>query len=468
MLGATSQPASLIEPEHAGGPHRAHRHRCSPGRRVAPRLPAVQHAPHKALRTALQHAPQNPSRNALRTARRNATALLLACLPLAAAAYEVTVTPQANAMLEYDENKLLWIEDFPATWQGALTASARIEASDPVTDLTLRPRVTVRRFTDESALDAEDLVLPIEAERRFARSSLGLTAELSRRPQYEADLTEAVLDVGGRDRDEISFTPVWTWFAAPQSQIQLYGGYTQVSFEDSDRTATISGYEFWSAGTTLVHQASERLQISVGGFWTRFDPDGAQNNATTIGGNLGGSYAVSDSLQLEASAGYTVSDLEFQTLSFVFDPATFQIVPLLSDEEETEGGFIFNVGATKRFERGEVEAGFSRRLSPSSQGAQTELETLRGAASYRLRERWTVRADVTFDDRTFQGDTDRARDRSLLTARANLVWRFNEYWRVEAGYRYRLLERDRDDFSSDASAVMLTVRYDYGQPLRIF
>ncbi len=467
MPGAPGQPAPLIEPEHAGGPHRARRHR-EPGRRVARRLPAVQHTPYKALHTAVQHAPQNPLHNALRSARRNATALLLACLPLAAAAYEVTVTPQANAMLEYDENKLLSIEDFPATWQGALTASARVEVRDPVTDITLRPRVTVRRFTDESALDAEDLILPIEAERRFARSALGLTAEFARRPQYEADLTEAVLDVGGRDRDEISLTPVWTWFANPQSQIQLYGGYTKVSFEESERTASISSYQFWSAGTVLIHQASERLQITLGGFWTRFDPDGEQNNATTIGGQLGTSFAFSDTLSLDASAGYTVSDLEFQTLTFVFDPTTFQIVPVILDEEETEGGFIFNVGATKRFERGEVEAGFERRLSPSSQGAQTELETLRGAASYRLRERWTVRADVTFDDRTFQGDTDRARDRSLLTARANLVWRFSEHWRVEAGYRYRLLERDQDDFSSDASAVTLTVRYDYGQPLRIF
>lgn len=389
-------------------------------------------------------------------------ALLLAWIPFAGGAVEVTVTPRLSALLEYDDNKLMRIADFVNVWQGAVIAGATIEAHDPVTDVTLHPRVSIRRFTEEPDLDSEDLELPIEATRRFERSELGLTGTLSRRPLYETDLTDAGLIVAGGSRDDVSFTPVWTWFATERNQAQFYGGYAEATF-DQTMSGGLTNYRYWSAGTTLSHQASDRTQISLGSFWTRFEPERGQNLATTIGGRLGLSTAFSETLSASASVGYTVSDIEFQTLDFTAGP-----VPLLVNDQATEGGWIFDASVSKRFARAQIDASLTRRLSPAAEGVQSELQTLTGTASYRLRQHWTLRVNVEYVDRTTQGGLRRNLDRNLLTTGVNLVWRFDRRLNLQAGYRYRRLESSIFGTVPESNAVIFTVRYELGTPLRLY
>lgn len=393
-------------------------------------------------------------------------ALLLPWIPFAGGAVEVTVTPQLNGLLQYDDNKLLRTVELASVWQGAVTVGATIEAHDPVTDVTLRPRVSIRRFTEEPDLDSEDMELPIEATRRFERSQLGLTGTFSRRPLYETDLTDTGRNITGRSRDDISVTPTWIWFATERNRAQFFAGYAEASFEKATRRE-LSDYRYWSAGTTLTHQASEQTQLSLGSFWTRFEPEGGQNLATTIGGRLGMSTAFSETLSASASVGYTVSDLKFQALQFALGPGG-QIIPMLVDEQATEGGWIFDASVSKHFTRVQLDASITRRLSPAAEGVQSELQTLTGTVSYRVRQHWTLHANVEYVDRTTQGGLRRNLDRNLLTTGVNLVWRFDRRLNLQAGYRYRRLESSIFGTVPESNAVIFTVRYELGTPLRLY
>ena len=371
------------------------------------------------------------------------------------------IRPRANARLEYSDNPRMQRENEDEATGVILDLRLPMTWATERTELTFSPRVQLRQYfdSDDEDLERNNWWLDAGAERRWAKSTAGLTAGYSEVGVIDSELDPALPD----DPDEIppedgdGLTPVRvdedreTWRIRPYysynlnqaNRLSASASYTDTSFSKSDITGR-ADYEGTDVSGQWDHYLNPRDTISLEAIYYnyesngRFDADSNFKNETdNIGVNLIYAHQWSETLTVSLRGGIAYSDIE------ATESGSCELDPLVecADFDDDDTNWLADFGIRKRSETTTLNFNLTRRVAPSSGGTVVTRDEIRFYIDQRFSPKFSTRFGGRYSEQESVGDIQR-NQRDYGTAEILGTYRLSRRWSVEAGYRHIFSEFD--------------------------
>ncbi|HEX6636878.1 MAG TPA: hypothetical protein VF033_04400 [Steroidobacteraceae bacterium] len=380
----------------------------------------------------------------------------LAAGPAAAADWELN--PRLEAGYLYDDNYRLAAPGNEIDVSGPmLDAQMEWRALTQTSEFSLTPRVRATYFPDAEDLDSVDYLATLDWTHRGQRVTSSLVGDFSlldivrsEQPEVdtggdlgEPDLGDSGHVVGDNRRKLISLRPIFLVDVSQRRQLQLSGGYTDVSFDEQFFGAQVD-YKVADVAIGLANRLNERTNLVVRLRGTRYD----------LASRLDTNDGYGAELQWDRT---TAAD----TRSYVRLGA--QQVELLDGEKETN--WVAGAGVNFLMGRNELFLDGTHSIGPSSAGALVTRDQLRlrwtRAFTPRLNLLAGIRAtrDEDVEDTLFTVFTER----KYATGDLGLEWRWQEEYSLRVAYDYTWQEYEDSTVAAKSSGAMVSVTY---QPLQ--
>ncbi len=392
--------------------------------------------------------------NGSRTAVVSASLLLLggaAC----GAPWEFNPTIEAGAL--YDDNYHLREDGAELDVSGALLdAQVELRSLMPASEFSLTPRVRATYFPDDTELDSQDYFAIADWQRRGQRVQSRVRLDLSEQDVVNSEQPDADVDTGLGEpvlgdsglvvvrnrRLRGALRPEVTFELSPRKQLQLNGGYTDVSF---DRQVPGAQVDFRTADLSagLLSRISERSSLT-----TRLR--GAYYDIET----LGSSTAYGAEVQWDTR---NVSETRW----FVRAGAQNTELP----DGETEITWLAGAGLSFLLGRNEIFADIARSVGPSSAGVLITRDQLRVRLTHTFSPRLSLLAGLRGSHDDAVDSAIAFSERSYATGDVGMQWRIQEELALRFAYDYTWQEFSGvvSDVDAASSGATLTVLY---QPQR--
>lgn len=350
---------------------------------------------------------------------------------------------------------------------GLLDAEMRLSARTQRTELQFRPRIRSSRYLkDNPELEDDDIFLRLNLSHLLERMSFGLGANYEVVGTRSSEFISAIPDdpddpppVGDTgelvrvddERTLWSVNPSFSWALTERNRLDLFAGYTNVSFERSG-LGSRGDYDYISSGATFSHAFDARNRVFTTATYNRFESDRAgfivSTTSNDYGLSVGYERALSETWTATVSLGAnrnesrTVIDPPQPVCDIVFDPEFgFIIVPCPDTFRATASNFIGSGELRRRGELMTVTAALSRAITPSASGT----EVVRDTARLFFDRDFTPLLSGTLGIVVFSEESVgefATRDRTYLRIDTVGRWRLAREWFARVSYAYT---RDQDD-----------------------
>lgn len=266
-----------------------------------------------------------------------------------------------------------------------------------------------------------------------------------------------------------SLSPSWAYTWDEKTSSILVYSYQDTTYDNEKNLGNVVDSVAHTGSFNLTHQWDEKLQLLGSLGYTSYDLIGSDRTieafpfTTHIPGVtstirtasfMGGfNYTPTETVTLAFSGGGQHND----TSSPSFTQTTLLGSTLLASAtapavESTSFSEILSAKASKRFERGDIGFDFLRSISPNLQGNLITYDRYAFTGNYKFSAFLTGNVNITLSDQALEEGSGRSgrtgfADRSILTARTGLSWRWDENWAMDARYTYT-----RADYASDPGA----------------
>ena len=274
-------------------------------------------------------------------------AVLVMFLPLSAQAAEYSVTPFGTATAEADTNKRLATQDTDTTFGALLDVGALFNASNEESSLSVTPRLSIGRFSDDGNnvdQDTEDYFLDMTGNHRInERLSAGAFLNFANTGVIGSELEDLGIVFGDNNvaslgleninenfsRQTISAGPSLTYILSEKDSLSFGASYSEGTYDNQN--TILSDYTNYSINASWIRQVSVQDQFSVSVFASKQDPDLNALELASIQSNLapqtlndetdqtgitfGYMRSFSDSLTGNVSIGVRKSEGEFPDLT---------------------------------------------------------------------------------------------------------------------------------------------------------
>ena len=132
------------------------------------------------------------------------------------------------------------------------------------------------------------------------------------------------------------------------------------------------------------------------------------------------------------------------------------------DQNAVAQGWLADMILEKDFERTRLRGEYSRTVSPSARGSQTQRDAFSLFVSHRFTERLGGQINVRyFTDQTEQpnGFGASALNRDYAHADLQLRYRLNENWELLGGYHLTYQQYQTNNVDVDSNAITLAISY---------
>jgi len=397
----------------------------------------------------------------------------------AAAAGQLEVMPRVDVAGLHETNARLSRQREDDATGIIFDGRLNITRNTPRTELVFNPRFRLSRYDDKNDKDLEDddwwliggfshRAQRFQTDLQLSYSQVGVrTSELESAedsPGGSADLT-FIDDTQKRWQ----FSPSLGFQLTQQDQLQFSIGFNDVKY---DRVTSFRfDYRYLNVDTSWQHNFSPKIGLGTQLNFSRFesenqvakqDPIFNQGNATdndsqTFGGSIFLTYMFSQRLIASVYAGARRTDIELRRAPFLdffgnefcLTEAGLEQPPCI---EKTSGdNFVGELRLTRTSERTQMDVGYSRSVAPSSGGAETVRDELRGKLRHEFSKRLSGQMGLlAYTQKDVTRLTDRNRD--YVSLNANLEWLFARYWGVRGAYRFvHVTDKLNDRPDTDAS-----------------
>ena len=190
-------------------------------------------------------------------------------------------------------------------------------------------------------------------------------------------------------------------------------------------------------------------------FITDFEVADVNSETWTYGGQVGASYAWSDTLSTNMSVGYQTSTIDFLEQSLV--------VLVSSEAQASSGGPIANFSIKKLFDRTKTEFAYARRVSPSIRGAQTLEDDILFTADHELSKYWAAGFRGGYNMRTAQAQevvgTSRDLNRDQAALGASFTYKATKEISIRTEYRFTRQTLAESSGTIYVNALFVTMSY---------
>lgn len=267
----------------------------------------------------------------------------------AARAADWSWQPGFDWRVDHQSNRLLSTAQADAGQATWLSFGGAIQRATTDTELSLSPRLTVQRFSEQRDLDSEDGSLALAGKWLREYSQFAASALVSRDSTLATELAETgIVDLNTR-RDLRTATASWTWSFAPTTQLDTQFGYTDVEYPDGRRVGLV-GYRYPNGSLGLTRQLSDYTSVSLTAYGSRVEAPAALTISRSLGLQIGMARALSPDMQLQLSVGF--SDTQRSN-------------PFASRSDRSQ---LWNAQLTRKLQSGQWSFVLERSLAPNGLG----------------------------------------------------------------------------------------------------
>jgi hypothetical protein len=291
---------------------------------------------------------------------------------------EIVAQTQQNPHLSSDEDAKHELSN----GMGA-TAALGMERRTERTTITLQPVIRAYRYADNNNLDRDEENLNLSLSWLGEKMSWRAGANAARDTTLTSELGST--------------------------------GLTQANLQASenrypDDQTSLENYRYSTALVGASYVVSEKLSLSLFGTVGQLDGEGHQENTANSSASVQASYVWSPVSSVSASIGQSWS----------------------KTGDQRQRGLLYNVSATRAFEKGSLAFSVGRRQSPSGRALLTEADEANLAFSTQITERLSATAQASYTKRRNvlrQFDIDLERVRYTRTD-LGLSWRMTSSWKL--------------------------------------
>jgi hypothetical protein len=379
-----------------------------------------------------------------------------AVLPYGAAIAEVTVQPAIELRAEASSNPGLNPDSSGTDTEGGVADLALwINAATPRSLTTIRPRIQVREFSNRD-VEPINAMLDFRTSFRSLRGQFDLNAGYERRDTEVAELPDAEFDdidpddpttpetgrvLVGETRERADIRPRYAYQVSERTTIgsELLYQVVRYSSEAPDRV----DYDYARADAFVSWAISERSDIQLGGYVSKYEATNQFNETDAFGGVIGLVHRWSETSGISA-------EMSVEENEVLFDP----LVPALKTS-----GWAGKVTSYWQGEISEWRLTAGRNFTPSGRGGKTSSDQLRIQYNRDLSPRWqfTGAARLIRDESiiTF----GQLQDRDYARLQLSLKWKMTPTWFIRGGYTHTYQDRVTDPRSADDDKVFVSVGY---------
>lgn len=392
---------------------------------------------------------------------------------LVVAAFDVTAiefswAPQAKVMTRADDNVRGAARSPETAWGFDTGASVNFLAQTDQIVSELIPRVNARRFVVGDNLDADEY--SVTFNNKLKLEQLVSTVNFTYARDSTLITTEAA-DTGLRNdvtnRDTITVAP--SLYYAVDDRLTAHCNFlvSDVKYSDSG-TSGLVGYKYLQGGSGIQYLLTDRIEPFFTVTISEFDAPTVKSSTRTYGAQAGTVFHWDSTLDLTASLGWNVNKIDFTTTEPVL---VVTPVPHIEQVERPDSAWTNGpnamVSVQKTFERSNLRFDYSRAVSPSGRGSQSNSDRLDASVSHKFSERLSLLVAALYEMRSSQAEnipgllSSQDLNRDYTEARTSLRYQICDEWTTAISFRYgyRKSNGSATRETAHANAVYLSLDY---------
>ncbi len=400
------------------------------------------------------------------TFNRHSRRLVHACVACAAAALlqapvfaaEVYWQPSASLTAEGDTNLDLDPGSNSRTLGALAMVSSVVGITNPDSDVNLRPRLEYRDYPEATQDNRLEAYLDINAVKRWPRSTLSVFGNLEHRDEFNAEFNSALYDnfnptspttpetgkaIVGGTRNSAYIVPSYNFKFTPLLTGGLSGIYQRIQYSPSDEFSHVD-FQYYLAKASLTWTVSQRSELSVGGFDSKYDALRFDSHAIGAGGSVDFDNHWTQKLSTSASV--------------IFERITItQTAPQILDTSANAWGGTVGVIYAAQVSRFKFNGG--RVITPSGGGALYASDQIRFQYDRDITYRFTATAAaIGLRERGVTSNVVGAY-RNYLQTVLEAKWMMARTWFLQGGYQYSRQKFQNDPSGAASNRIYIRVVY---------
>lgn len=318
--------------------------------------------------------------------------------------------------------------------------------------LEARPGVSFERHPDDDVYDSDKYYLKVRSNYLSLKSSFDFQGRFEQEKSYTSELVSAAYDefdpqdpiVSGTGRvlteatvKRFQLRPTYLYRFTPRTGV----GISVV--EDSKRYTGAAGfggrnYDFYQANPYVMHSLSQRTDLQVGAFVSRFKRTDRQNTTDA--------YGVSFDLKQRWTPVFT-------TIASI--KAERDTIDQAGSARDKTSPWSAVLTAEKRGEIDLFRMTVGRSLWPSASGYKTQADELRFGYKHPITQRLAFDGAVRGLKVRNIGGAIGANDRDVVVGELSLTWLISRHWSMLVSYDYTSQKFISDDTKAHDHGVTL-------------
>lgn len=373
------------------------------------------------------------------------TVMVVVALPVRAA--EWAAEPSLTVRGEYNSNLLLTPFPHKGLWGSWTSPGMKFKGSTENFEMSGSGLVDFVRYEGSEGVKYTNIYLPLSMKYKHERDQFGLSGGYTRDNTLLTELQETGIVNIFRQRDFANVMPTWTHAFTETTSIQNSYQFSDVQYDNGGRV--LFDYQTHIGSSSLSHQLTEHDQIQLTGTYVNFHVPLIGLRSTFYGAQAGLSHQFTETFNASAYGGFKR-----------IQSAIHQGGQTQRDKDQT----VLTYSATlfKQFESTSFALAYSRDLYPSGIGVLIQNDRVSGTVEYKLTERLTGFLTSEYHMVEFRSSTATIGvlpNNRYLKVEPKLRYRFNDWWSVDALYRYARSEVAQFDRIGEGNVVSLSVTY---------
>ncbi|MBI5617989.1 MAG: hypothetical protein HY943_17035 [Gammaproteobacteria bacterium] len=398
--------------------------------------------------------------------RRAAYLLLLGdalLLPVACDAADLSWMPEADVKMRAYDN-VRWSASNPeAAWGTEGGGGVDLKAASDTWSSELHPHANLRRFMIGKNLDADEYSVAFNNGLHLER----LTSDVKFRYSHDSTLVSETTTAGLRnditDRDTIDIHPTLRYLINDLTSAEVGFLYNDVTFANPGNAGLID-YSYMQASFTLTRVIDPVSSVFLQPYVSDFRTPQVGGGTRSYGGQVGYARRFSETLDANVAVGFVSSDIDFltPTLTILPNPVPHFAVINVKDTAGSDGPIV-GLTINKKFSNDTATFEYSRQVSPSARGSQSQADHIRLGLHHPFSPRFWVSVSGIYDMRNAEGNrlvADLNRDQAEMNA--SIGYRLTEQLTFETFYRYVWASIPVNSTTLDVNTLFVGIRYSGG------
>lgn len=390
----------------------------------------------------------------------------LAAAPAAHAAWETV--PDIGLRAESDDNVRMQSGDTETSSRSVLDARFRLTNFGERGNAYIEPRIVTDAYGNAADKELANDDAFLNARVRYNWQTFGIAFNwgyseesvlrsefdpaLPDDPDFEdpdaappIDTGAGVFNIVTSERQRLNMRLNLNFRVSERTTLSIESRRIDVSYID-DLASGRTPFDDREAAARITRRVDERNSVSARVFVSEYSADRNSNSTDSIGVEGSFTRPLSETWQLDLTAGVMRSDYAF--------------VENLNQVANADANFSAGITLTRRSERTDWDVGFGRYINPNSNGFLSVRNEFRAGVRHDFSERFSASFGLRGSKFDPIGDQAGVRDRQYVRASLQFEWLMTRRWFIATGLDH--LQEDRSSAGvADATSTMLFVGITY-------